>query len=68
MLIAELEAIGPASASDERLLKRLGWTRSRASQVFKQLEEAGVVRAAMEAPEGGGRPRKVFRPVGPIFS
>jgi hypothetical protein len=34
MAMAELEALGGASASDEEFLRRLGWTRPRASQVL----------------------------------
>jgi DNA-binding MarR family transcriptional regulator len=61
MLMAELESLGPASASDKQLLQRLGWTRSRAVQVFRQLEEAGLVTS--ETVKGdSGRPRKVYRP------
>lgn len=58
-LLAELEANGPASASDERLLARMGWTRSRATQVFSELERAGAVRSSLER-SGSARPRKVF--------
>ena len=65
MLLSELEALGSASASDEVLLDRLGWTRGRASQVFAQLEDSGLV--ASHAPRNGaGRPRKIYRPVGPL--
>lgn len=61
MLLSELEALGAASASDDELLHRLGWTRGRASQVFAELERAGLVRSESEkAPSG--RPRKVYRP------
>jgi hypothetical protein len=63
MLLAELEAAGAASASDTRLLDRLGWTRARASQVFGQLERAGLVQAAAVR-NGPGRPRRVYRVVG----
>lgn len=63
MLLAELEAAGAASASDARLLDRLGWTRARASQVFGQLERAGLVQAAAVR-NGPGRPRRVYRVVG----
>jgi hypothetical protein len=58
-LVQELEANGGASASDQRLLARLGWTRSRATQVFRGLEEIGVVRGSLER-NGPGRPRKVY--------
>jgi len=61
MLLAELEARGAASASDKDLLQSLGWTRSRAVQVFSELEKAGLV--ASETEKGpAGRPRKVYRP------
>nr|MBA3363177.1 hypothetical protein [Actinomycetota bacterium] len=63
MLFDELESLGPVSASDDRLLTRLGWTRERAVQVFKQLEDAGLVTSY---PQKGaaGRPRKVYKLVG----
>ncbi len=59
MLAAELKANGPASASDERLQRRLGWTRSRLVQVLGQLQDAGLV-SASELRGGPGRPRKVY--------
>jgi hypothetical protein len=59
MLLAELETVGGASASDERLLTRLGWTRARAAQVFGELEREGLVEATTE-PRASGRPRRVF--------
>jgi MarR family len=61
MLLTELEDMGSASASDEELLKRLGWTRPRASQVFQELEQAGLV-TSREVKGHGGRPRKVYHP------
>jgi hypothetical protein len=67
MLASELEALGGASASDERLLKRLGWTRGRAVQVLKQLEEKGIVTASMRSVDGGGRPRKVYELLMPLY-
>jgi Cdc6-like AAA superfamily ATPase len=64
ILYAELENYGPASASDEGLLKRLGWSRQRAAQVMKALEHAGLVEAERRhGPQG--RPRKVFAIVSP---
>src|SRR5690606_4027563 len=60
MMGRELEALGGASASDPVLLDRLGWTRSRAVQVLKELEAAGVV-VGTEVRAGPGRPRKVYR-------
>lgn len=61
MLLTELEGLGAASASDEELLRRMGWTRGRASQVFSELEEAGLVTSELEK-AASGRPRKVFQP------
>lgn len=58
-LLAELDANGAASPSDQGLLTKLGWTRSRASQVFRDLEKQGLVRA-LERPGSGGRPRRVY--------
>lgn len=60
MLFTEVMNLGPVSASDKQLLDRLGWTRPRAAQVFKQLEEAGLVVVTEEAPTGPGRPRKLY--------
>ncbi len=59
MVVAELEASGPLSASDERLLRRLGWTRERAVQVLKQLEAAGLVTTSLQKGPSG-RPRKLY--------
>ncbi|MCA1679992.1 MAG: AAA family ATPase [Actinobacteria bacterium] len=61
MLLAELEAVGSASASDEDFLRRLGWTRVRAVQVFSELEQASLVESETEKGPSG-RPRKVYRP------
>jgi hypothetical protein len=64
-LLAELEAVGSASASDPRLLERLGWSRQRAAQVARTLEEAGLVTGGTARGEDG-RVRKVFTPVHPL--
>ncbi len=64
MLFAELQSLGSASASDEQLQKRMGWTRPRLVQVLGELEDAGLVTGEMARPLGGkGRPRKVYTPV-----
>lgn len=63
MLVAELANIGQASASDELLLERLGWTRPRAAKVLSQLEAAGLV-TSTDRRTGAGRPRRVFTLVG----
>jgi hypothetical protein len=62
MLYAELQVSGGASASDQALLSRLGWTRARAAQVLDQLASAGLVEAT-DVRNGPGRPRRVYRPV-----
>ncbi len=60
MLAQELESLGWASASDERLLDRMGWTRPRVVQVIGELQAGGLVQMREEN-TGRGRPRKVFR-------
>lgn len=67
MLMAELESLGPSSASDEKLLGRLGWTRSRAVQVLRELEANGLVTSTFVKGPTGGR-RKLYRPVDPFES
>jgi energy-coupling factor transporter ATP-binding protein EcfA2 len=62
MLLAELEALGAASASDEELQRRLGWTRVRVVQVLQELLRRGLVASEFERATTG-RPRKVFRPL-----
>jgi energy-coupling factor transporter ATP-binding protein EcfA2 len=63
MLVSVLQGMaGAASASDPDLLSKLGWSRARASQVMRQLEEAGLVTSAVAAPAAAsGRPRKLYR-------
>jgi hypothetical protein len=64
MLAVELASLGCASASDDELLHRLGWTRARATQVLTLLDHADLVRS--EARKlAHGRPKKVFRLVTP---
>ena len=60
MLAQELEALGWASASDEKLLVRMGWTRPRVVQVIAELEGEGLVEMREES-TGRGRPRKLYR-------
>lgn len=62
LLFAELIDLAPVSASDPTLLQRMGWTRSRATQVLRRLEEEGLVVARTEPPDGPGRPRRVYAP------
>lgn len=65
MLMAELESLGANQRSDERLLSRLGWTRTRAVQVLRELEEHGMVTSSI-VKAASGRPRKLYRPVDPV--
>jgi hypothetical protein len=65
-LFDELQSVGPASASDPDLLKRLDWTRGRAAQVFRQLEKAGLVRGSTQRSATGGPDRRLFEPIGAI--
>lgn len=61
MLVTEMEGLGPVSASDDRLLKSLGWTRPRAATVLAQLEEHEIVASFPEQRDGrAGRPRKLY--------
>lgn len=57
-LVDYIEANGPVSASDAQMLSELGWTRSRATQVLRQLEQAGLAEVSNER-VGSGR-RKVY--------
>lgn len=61
MLAAELQALGGASASDEALLQRLGWTRARTSKLLHQLAQADLLSASEQRGESGGRPRRVYQ-------
>lgn len=61
MLVTVLEHLGPVSAGDELLLHEMGWTRPRAVEVLRRLEDAGVVEAQRARPDGPGQPRKLYR-------
>jgi AAA ATPase domain len=58
-LMEALAVTGPISASDEAVARGLGWTRSRTTQVLKQLEAAGLVNGSLDR-TGHARPRKVY--------
>lgn len=62
MLMAELLDRDQASPSDEDLQSTLGVTRTRLTQMFHQLQEAGLVVSESARPSGPGRPRIVYRP------
>ena len=57
-LVAYIEANGPVSASDVRMLSELSWTRGRATQVLRQLEQTGLAEVSNER-VGSGR-RKIY--------
>ncbi len=61
MLVTEMEGLGAVSATDERLLQRLGWSRNRAGEVLAELERGQIVDSFNEARRGRqGRPRKLY--------
>jgi hypothetical protein len=61
MLVAEMQGRGgPVSASDELLLNRMGWGRSRASEILNLLHREGLATASEQASPAGGRPRRVY--------
>lgn len=64
MAMTELIALGrPASAHDEDLLDRLGWSRAYTQRIFSALEAAHLVRSISEpSNERSGRPRKLYEP------
>jgi AAA ATPase-like protein len=65
LLMAELLDRGQASPSDEDLQRTLGVTRSRLSQLFRQLLDDDLVTTESERASGPGRPRIVYRPALP---
>jgi energy-coupling factor transporter ATP-binding protein EcfA2 len=65
MLMAELLDRGDASPSDKALQTTLGVTRSRLTQLLRELLEHELVVAETERATGPGRPRTVYRPALP---
>lgn len=65
MLMAELLDRGQASPSDEDLQVSLGVTRSRLTQLLRDLLAQELVIAESERADGPGRPRVVYRPALP---
>lgn len=61
MLFTELMDLAPVSASDQRLLERLGWTRTRRVAGL-QATRRGRPRRHRGGPDGPGRPRKLYAP------
>lgn len=62
MLMAELLNRGQASPSDADLQVTLGVTRSRLTQMLRQLLASELVTTETERADGPGRPRVVYRP------
>lgn len=62
MLMGELLDRDQASPSDEDLQSTLGVGRARLTQLFHQLEAAGLVISETTRPTGPGRPRIIYRP------
>jgi DNA-binding PadR family transcriptional regulator len=50
---------GQTGQRADRRQPKLGWTRGRASQVFRELEQQGLVRS-LERPGTRGRPRRLY--------
>lgn len=61
MVLAELEGLGSASASDPELLQRLGYSRASVARALRGLLAAKLVDAREEA-NGPGRPKIVYTP------
>ncbi len=60
-LVEYLAANGPASASDTRMLSRIGASRQRASQLMHKLESAGLLETLdQHEPGRRGRPARRF--------
>jgi hypothetical protein len=63
-LFHELEDVGPVSASDERLLRRIGASRPAIDRGLRELELAHLARSYFRA-DGPGRPKRVYELTGP---
>jgi hypothetical protein len=60
-LVGYLAAHGPADASDETLLRQIGASRQRASQLMHELESAGLLETIAQHQAGRrGRPPRRF--------
>lgn len=55
-LADDLARNGPSGPSDPELLRRIGWSRPRAYQVFQALQRAGFVEVSSERSGRAGRP------------
>jgi energy-coupling factor transporter ATP-binding protein EcfA2 len=60
-LADDLARNGPSGPSDAQLLRRIGWSRPRAYQVFQALQQAGYVEVSSERSGRAGRPVHTYR-------
>ena len=60
-LADDLARHGPSGPSDPELLRRLGWSRPRAYQVFQALHDAGFTEVTAERTGRAGRPTNTYR-------
>jgi hypothetical protein len=60
-LADDLARNGPSGPSDAGLLRRIGWSRPRAYQVFQALERAGYLEVSAERSGRAGRPIHTYR-------
>jgi hypothetical protein len=59
-LADDLARNGPSGPSDPQLLRRIGWSRPRAYQVFQALQRAGYVEVSAERSGRAGRPIQIY--------
>lgn len=60
-LADDLARNGPSGPSDQQLLRRIGWSRPRAYQVFQALQQAGFAEVSSERTGQAGRPTHTYR-------
>jgi energy-coupling factor transporter ATP-binding protein EcfA2 len=60
-LADDLARNGPSGPSDPDLLRRIGWSRPRAYQVFQALQQAGFAEVSSERSGRAGRPVHTYR-------
>jgi predicted ArsR family transcriptional regulator len=60
-LADDLARNGPSGPSDQQLLRRIGWSRPRAYQVFQALQQAGFADVSSKRTGQAGRPTHTYR-------
>ena len=60
-LADDLARNGPSGPSDPQLLRRIGWSRPRAYQVFQALQRADYAEVSVERSGRAGRPIHTYR-------